>query len=276
MADRSWRALQRPQSPTLLRLPAGRLDPGATIPVAAGFRHPLAPLPSPAPPTLLPLIGADAEVTPALERVLAPIARRARGGDREARDALYRAFEPKLRRTARRIRVPYARRADTPVWERDDVHQEGFLVFAALVDAWEPGIPFGRYVLANFPWRLRDAVRRGVARRGIPPRQRFAPIDAGAEMTDESATILEQEILVATLVASFEPPLDTVLRLHVLEGLSLAQAARRMGVSQRTTSRYWQVILVRLRAIDPAEVPRTMRASGPPRRREGRETGGKA
>jgi RNA polymerase sigma factor (sigma-70 family) len=204
-------------------------------------------------PTLLPLITADTDLDPALERILQPAAERARAGDREARDALYRAFEPKLRRFARRIRVPFAPAGSTTIWGRDDVLQEGYLVFAGLFDTWDPSVPFGRYVLATFPWRLRDAVHRGVARRGAPPHARVVPLDPRFTGVDATARIVEQETLIDALVDTFEPPLDAVLRLHILERMSLTQAAMRMGISRRTITRHWQAIMVRLRAPDPAE-----------------------
>jgi RNA polymerase sigma factor (sigma-70 family) len=204
-------------------------------------------------PVLLPLIARDADMSPALERSLLPVAIRAKAGDREARDALQRAFEPKLARFIRQIKVPYAHPGDHALWEREDVIQEAWLVFAALCDAWEPEIPFGRYVLANFPWRLRDAVLRGIARNPFPTSVRIQPIRETTVVVEERTGQMAEETLIEVLAMSFEEPFGDVIRHHILERRSLVETAERMGISRRSVTRYWQVILTRLRAPDPAE-----------------------
>lgn len=207
----------------------------------------------PTTPVLLPLIRRDADMSDALERTLLPIAIRAKAGDREARNALYRAFEPKLRRFIWQIKVPYAGPGDHAIWERDDVVQEAWLVFAGVCAAWEPEIPFGRYVLANFPWRLRDAVLRGIARRAHPTTATTFPIDEDLVVVDERPHLVEEETLIEVLAMSFETPFDEVIRNHILERRSLVETADRMGVSRRSVTRYWQIILTRLRLPDPAD-----------------------
>jgi RNA polymerase sigma factor (sigma-70 family) len=199
-------------------------------------------------PVLLPLIRADDDVTPALERALHPVAIRAQTGDRAARDALYTAFEPKLMRFTWRIRVPFAPGGAKGIWERDDVVQEAYLAFISMVENWSPAIPFGRYVLANFPWRLRDAVHRGVGKRGLPPRTHGVPIDTGAVVVDASTAAVEQRTLLLALAASLERPRDEVFRLHIVDGLSLTEAALRMGISRRTITRHWRAIMLDLRS----------------------------
>lgn len=218
--------------------------------VPEGFRNPLAPVADPSPPVLLPLIGLDDDITLSLEQALHPVAVRAQDGDRAARDALYTAFEPKLMRFARRIRVPFAPGGAKGLWDRDDVVQETYLVFTAVVGNWPPAIPFGRYLLAHFPWRLRDAVHRGVGRRSVPPRTFGVPIESGTSdmVADMSTVAAEQRALLAALAASLAPPLDEVLRLHIIDGLSLTETANRTGVSRRTVTRHWRTIVTGLRA----------------------------
>jgi len=199
---------------------------------------------------LLPLIGIDDDLDAVLERTLQPVAVRALTGDWAARDALYAAFQPKLARFIRRIRVPFAPDGCTGLWERADVEQEAYLAFAGVVESWPPEIPFGRYVLAHFPWRLRDAVYRGVGRRGVPPRMSAVPIVDGEAFGDHASGGDEQWILIDALAASFEPPLDDLLRLRILDRQTLAEAATHLGVSRRSASRYWRTILIRLRADD--------------------------
>ncbi|CAN5776579.1 hypothetical protein BH20CHL3_BH20CHL3_10970 [soil metagenome] len=200
------------------------------------------------PPVLLPLIGFDDELDAPLERTLHPVAMRAQGGDWVARDALYSAFEPKLARIARRIRTPWVPDGCKGVWDKDDVAQEAYLAFVGVIENWPPGIPFGRYVLAHFPWRLRDAVYRGVGRRGVPPRTYAVPIVAGEEFADRASVEFEQRIVIDALASSFEPPLDGLLRMRILEQQSVACAAERLGISQHSATRHWRSLLIRLRA----------------------------
>ena len=243
--DRRDRSLD---TPTGAMRRVRRIGARPAVQVPEGFRHPLAPSVSSTPPTLLPLIGVNDDVLPAFERTLHPIAVRAQDGDWAARDALYAAFEAKLMRIARRIKPPFAPTGSQGLWEFDDVTQEAWLVFAAVIASWSPEIPFGRYVLAHFPWRLRDAVYRGVGKRNVPPRSFGVPIDDDAAFADHAAPGAEQRATIEVLAGSFESPLDQVLRLHILENLTLRETSERLGVSRRSTTRYWQTILLRLRA----------------------------
>lgn len=238
MADRSLALPERAQS---------SLRPVRRVTVPEGFRNPLAPAVNAAAPTLLPLIRVEDDISPQLERALHPVALRARSGDWAARDALYMAFEPKLLRFTRRIRVPFAPDGARGLWERGDVVQEAYLVFVGVIDSWKPDIPFGRYVLANFPWRLRDAIHRGVGKRTVPPRTFGVPIETGDMLADATTVRSEQGALLETLAMSLEPPLDDVFRIHIIDGLSLKETALRIGVSRRTMTRHWHAILVELR-----------------------------
>ena len=247
MADRSPVRPERAQ-PSLRSVPqprpAGRERP---VSVPEGFRNPLAPIVNGSPPALLPLIRVEDDIPESLERSLHPLAVRAQGGDWAARDALYTAFEPKLMRFARRVRVPFAPAGAHGVWERDDVNQEAYLVFTSVVANWPPAIPFGRYVLAHFPWRLRDAINRGVGKRTVPPRTIGVSIELGEALLDRSTAGQEQRAMLEALASSLEPPLDNVFRLHILDGLTLKETGSRIGISQRTVTRHWRTVLLRLR-----------------------------
>ncbi len=247
MADRSP---TRPERVSSFPRPVRRPDtgePARLVAVPEGFRNPLAPAVNVAAPTLLPLIRIEDDISAHLERALRPVAERAQAGDWSARDALYTAFEPKLMRFARRIRVPWAPHGDHGLWERDDVAQEAYLVFFGVIESWSPGIPFGRYVLANFPWRLRDAVYRGFGKRTVPPRTFGVPIETSELIADASTAKAEQAVLLDALAASLGSPLDEVFRLHVIDGLTLKESAIRVGISRRTVTRYWREIVLELR-----------------------------
>lgn len=199
----------------------------------------------PARPAILPMFGVDDELAAAFECSVHPIAECARAGDRDARDTLYVVFEPKIMRFAGSIH--------SFLCDRDDVAQEAYLAFLGVVERWPPFIPFGRYFLAHFPWRLRDAVHRGIGSGGVPTRFVAVPFDApGWEDTvaDHSTRVNEERTIIRVLAASFEAPLAAVVRMHILDGLTLTETAERLGMSRRTATRHWRTVLGRLRAND--------------------------
>ncbi|HEV2129383.1 MAG TPA: sigma-70 family RNA polymerase sigma factor [Thermomicrobiales bacterium] len=194
------------------------------------------------PPALVPVILPDAELGPALERRLLPTVTRANAGCREARDALHLAFRPKLQRFVRRITVPRAGQDTVGLWDIDDVEQEAWLVFDELIRQWTPDRPFGRYVLATFPWRLRDAVYRGIARAGVPPRMTTVPIGEREWLQDGSAAADEAHVLLDALAARLPALQGTILRRHVGCGETLTEIARDLDVSRSTVTRQWRAL----------------------------------
>lgn len=86
----------------------------------------------------------------------------AKGGDREARNDLFlehRAFIERLSRRAKRVAVGVP--GGTSSIEPEDVEQQAFIEFCALLDDWEPGqAPFLPYLARLLPWRLLHYVRR--------------------------------------------------------------------------------------------------------------------
>lgn len=191
---------------------------------------------------IVPVINTDDDLTPALERRLAPTVARAHLGDRDARAALFLAFRPKLTRFVRRIHTPRTRPDQVGIWDRDDIEQEAWIVFNELLCAWTPDRPFGPYVLATFPWRLRDAVYRGIARRGVPPRMTLVPIDDHAWLHDGSAASDEAQALLNAIADRLPGIQGVILRRHIGNGESIAAIARDLGVSRRTVTRHWRTI----------------------------------
>jgi RNA polymerase sigma factor (sigma-70 family) len=167
------------------------------------------------------------------------LARRARRGDREARDLLWRAFgprlEPALRRGGRMAWQPGWARRDGRPWELEDVRQEAWLVFSDLVDDWNGEGSFVPYAMAYFPWRLRRAMRR------LEPPRRSAPLACAARVeTDERELDDAEGAAVLEAVAAVLPPGDAdLLRMRVAEGASVSDIACRLGVSRRTVARRW-------------------------------------
>jgi len=219
----------------------------------AAFRNPLAPMVPER--VLLPVIGANDELLPSFERTLEPIAHRAWSGDRAARDALYAAFEPKLMRFARGIHVPFAPPGAFAIWDRNDVAQEAYLAFLDVIASWTPHIPFGRYVLAHFPWRLRDVVYRGLARSVVPSGLTVVSEERIDWIGDATTAAAESRVLLESLAESFDSPYDDILRWHIGDGESLMTIAGRLGCSRRTVTRRWRVVLDRLRSELGVDVP---------------------
>jgi RNA polymerase sigma factor (sigma-70 family) len=204
--------------------------------------HSAAPSGAKALPAVVPLLRPDQPVTPAQETLLSGIAQRARLGDWSARDLLWRAFaarlEPALVNCARMTwHVDWVRRNGRP-WELDDLRQEAWLVFADLAAKWDGEGSFVPYIMAYFPWRLRNAMRhlrpsrRAVARARVP--ERFAECD---ELLDA-----EGVAMVFQIMARLSPEDAEVLWLRVMEGQGLSGIARRLGVSRRTVTRRWSRI----------------------------------
>ncbi len=112
----------------------------------------------------LPEIPATGLIPAGAMAVIDAVARNAHAGDMQARDRLYMALRPRLLRKGHILRPwPNTPRL-TGIWDRDDVQQEGWLVFAELLATWDGSKPFVPYLLSRFPWRLRDRILRGIGK----------------------------------------------------------------------------------------------------------------
>jgi RNA polymerase sigma factor (sigma-70 family) len=209
-----------------------------------------------APPALVPVVTAPDDLSAALERRLRPTVLHAHAGCPVARDALYLALHPKLERFIRRVRVPRLGDDRTGIWDRDDVEQEAWLVFCELIEQWSPERPFGRYVLATFPWRLRDAIYRGIGRRGVPTRMALVPIDDHAWLHDGSAAAAEASVLLGVLAERLPELQAEILRRHVGDGETLTAIARDLDLSRRTVTRQWRAARDQLAGDIAATHPR--------------------
>lgn len=201
-------------------------------------------LPDRAPlPRIVPLLRPDQPITPAQDALLMGIAKRARRGDVEARDLLWRAFaarlEPAILRCGRMAwQRSWPRRDDRP-WDLEDLRQEAWLVFADLTAQWDGEGSFVPFVTAYFPWRLRNAMR------GAAPTRRTLTLMPSLEPVAESAGVNEAEVamLVSAVLAALAPGDAMLLQWRVVEELSLGDIARQLGVNRRTISRRWARIM---------------------------------
>ena len=199
-------------------------------PAAAAAAKPL--------PMAVPVLRQDEPVAAAQDALLTAVAHRARHGDRDARELLWRAFVPRLEpavsRCGRMTFLPHWAVRNGQPWELDDLRQEAWLVFAEVIGAWDGQGSFVPYATAYFPWRLRNAMRR------LGPARRARPLAAAAGSASACAGLRDAEraSLLATLGAALTPADARVLELR-LEGFSLTVIARRLGVTRRTVSRRW-------------------------------------
>ncbi len=194
------------------------------------------------PPAIVPVVTADDDLSAALERRLRPTVLRAHAGCPDAREALYIAFGPKLERFTRRIHPPRVGVDHTGVWDREDIEQEAWLVFDELIRQWTPERPFGRYILATFPWRLRDAIYRGIGRRGVPPHMTLIPIGDQYWLHDGSAAAAEAQALLNAIADRLPAIQATILRRHIGDGETLTAIARDLALSRRTVTRQWRAL----------------------------------
>lgn len=191
----------------------------------------------PAPALMLPV---DGPVPVVLDQSLTALALLAQAGDVAARDTLYWAFAPSIQRLARRFSGPGW--GAGPVWNLDDLTQEGYLLFLDLIESWPGGDSFVAYALARLPWRLRNAVRRLNGPR--PSRVPSAVID---HLTDESAAAAEAVILLEEVANAFPNPDGDILLWRIRDRETVHTIALRLGVDRRTVTRCWQRTLVTLR-----------------------------
>lgn len=199
----------------------------------------------------IPLVRADGDLTPELERFLVPLALAARAGDRDARDALWSALAPKIDRLAvaagRRTQGDDAPRRDGRPWDAEDLRQEAFPLFADLLAVWSGNGPIGPYLLSHLAWRLRSAARA----LAVPRRFETSPLAPSLlYLADGSAAAAEALTLLDVLAADL-PAVDAVILLrHVRDGESLRVVARRLGLDRRTVSQRWRAILAGLGSED--------------------------
>lgn len=193
-------------------------------------------------PLVAPLLRPDRPVGRVHAALLHGLARRARRGDREARDLLWRAFAPRLEPALIRCgymtwHCDWTRRDDLP-WELDDLRQEAWLVFAELVEGWDGQKPFVAYVMAYFPWRLRNAMRR------LGPERLDGAVRLSVAAAAECQGLRDAEDaeLARALAARFSGLDAAVLRIRIVEGATFAEIACRLRMPRRTVTRRWAVI----------------------------------
>ncbi|HET9014235.1 MAG TPA: sigma-70 family RNA polymerase sigma factor [Thermomicrobiaceae bacterium] len=185
----------------------------------------------------------DFDPTPDLDARLNALARRAQT-DPAARNTLYAALDFKIDRFVRR----YHYRADRlHVCEPEDIAQEGFLVFADLVQKWPGQESFLGYFFSRFPWRLARAIDQ--LERGWPA-DRLQPLEAPDDLPPSEPARLDpvDDATLSDLIAGLDPQSRKVLELRVDHGLRLKEIARMLDLDQRAMYSLWHHLLAQLRA----------------------------
>lgn len=182
---------------------------------------------------------------------LGQLARAAAAGDRTARDALWEQIGARLTRLARHSIW------DLTETEQEDMEQEAFPIFLALVREWAEqaglktqkarqipdtqGEGFAEYLFGLFRWRVRNAIR-------AERRASAGPIPRGATVTP-FARAHELALDLPAFLALLPEQERQIFLLRIVEGRTTREIAERLGLTDRTVRRHWTQTLRRLRAL---------------------------
>jgi len=182
-------------------------------------------------PVVVPVLPIRGKIDPALDRIVSDLARTEVGIDPELRNALFVAYAPRLRRIL--IRLWYRNLSEFGC-ELEDLEQELFLIFDALLVRWSGAGSLSAYLHGAVPWRLYDSAKKLAPRdRPLGDRPVAAANDARSHSDAGMVVLLED---VAQRLSSFDRDL---LLWHIRDGKPLSQIAAERGLSPRTTRRAW-------------------------------------
>ena len=191
---------------------------------------------------------------PAAEQDSASITRRlvraVQAGEAERLTPLYERLAPALYGWAC-LRIPREVRGRL---EPDDLMQDVWLRALSAFDSFDPDRgPFRPWLFQVAKYTLLDALRR--LRSRLAPRQQ--PLESGeagrlSQLLDDATAVsraaARRDDVAAFLARVAELPEDdqTLLVHHGLEGLSLAEAGARMGLTKVAAQKRWQRLRARL------------------------------
>jgi RNA polymerase sigma-70 factor (ECF subfamily) len=184
-------------------------------------------------------------------------------GDPRAFDELYRRISPELFR--------YLKRLTGDPWQAEDLLQITFAKAHAARQRYLPGAPILPWARAIARNAFIDEVR--AARRGC---ERLSPDGRLPELALSDSEDRELAEILRNALARLKPQQREAIELTRLSGLSLAEAAERLGIStvalKLRVHRGYQCLRRELCALTPARPFRSFRAqhearqSAPPRR----------
>jgi RNA polymerase sigma factor (sigma-70 family) len=195
-------------------------------------------------PALAPALSPRGAVPAEIDAQLGTLARRAANGDRAARNALYAAFAPRLDHWIRRSQGSCRRYGVDLAIESEDVAQEAFVVFADLLAAWNGRGSLSAYVIAYFPWRLSNAIRK------LSDSRECRSLDAVPTdfLADGTVAAEEATALLEALAAELPEREGNVLLLRIRDRCTWPEIANRLGIDKRTAMRDLKRVLAGLRA----------------------------
>lgn len=180
------------------------------------------------------------------------LAEAAKGGDREARNALFmrhRELIGKLCRVGKNVAAQHAHGAGPLTAE--DVDQQAFLIFCDLLASWEPAkAPFVEYLRKVMPWSALHYVRRSLryrARRKVVRLRLVEPTEEETRETGETAppsAEAEQSLLDAEDRAAWDEETEglgeewrRIIKMRYEQGLTTGEIAVLRGYSPRSINR---------------------------------------
>ena len=104
-------------------------------------------------PPLVPVVPTRGRIPDSIDRTLSELAADPDASTPAVRNALFTAYWPLLSRISRKVWWHSARRGYV---ELEDVQQESFLTFTALLASWSGEGSFSRFLLGRFHWRHLD------------------------------------------------------------------------------------------------------------------------
>lgn len=183
------------------------------------------------------------------------LARAAKTGDREARNALYLQLLPLIMSKGQFAARVLARDGGGALLA-EDLEQQAFLIFCDLLDVWEPErAPFVPYLKRKIAWRLLHFVRRSLHYRSrvrfvaLPSDRESLELAAGpASEGDTGEARVERAAGWKERTEHLETRWRETLRQHFIEELSSRQIADLKGASARTANRELRAALKAARA----------------------------
>jgi DNA-directed RNA polymerase specialized sigma24 family protein len=195
-------------------------------------------------PALAPTVPIHGPVSPELDAILSALGCRAAAGETAALNTLYAAFAPRLQQWVRRAQRSLERYGVDRSIEPEDIAQQAFVVFADMILTWEDDRDLSRYVIAFFPWRLSDSVRRMTDLRAS-----HALSPAALPLLVDDSSVAEEAVALLEAHAATLPAQEAqVLLLRIRDGCTWDEIARFSGIESRTAQRIWRWLLVNLRA----------------------------
>ncbi len=155
----------------------------------------------------------------------------AKEGDRRARDVLYLLLAPEMEGLMRW----QWRRCKNAACSLEDLRQEGFVAFCEVLGRWRED-DFFRTFFGLMRWLVRH---RTAGWR--------APAPSEAPDIDQFADVPSPQVTAVEAVRCLRGQERQIAEAHLLGGLSVPSAARRLGMSRRTAYRRWNSARERMR-----------------------------